>query len=186
MVWACAVVIALGRFGMLKPDVPAATTAIARPAADARAPAGAQRKLCVPVWQELFDSCHSLRWGLKCPDRFRALARLIREPHLTAAFRLDCKYVTLAATLSHPCRCNERRRIKTASHLVKCAGATGPAAFIDETAMTVALSQFRIAFCGDGWRRESCYRHKGKYEYRLRSDPDMRHGNSPASLECHL
>jgi hypothetical protein len=40
--------------------------------------------------------------------------------------------------------------------------------------MTVALSQFRIAFCGDGWRRESCYRHKGKYEYRLRSDPDMR------------
>src|SRR6188768_2644900 len=65
-------------------------------------PTGAQRKLCVPVWQELFDSCLSLRWGLKSPDLFRALAGLIREPHLTAAFRLDCKYVTLAATLSHP------------------------------------------------------------------------------------
>src|SRR6476661_1429026 len=65
-------------------------------------PTGAQRKLCVPVWQELFDSCLSLRWGLKSPDLFRALAGLIREPHLTGAFRLDCKYVTLAATLSHP------------------------------------------------------------------------------------
>jgi hypothetical protein len=39
---------------------------------------------------------------LKSPDLFRALAGLIKEPHLTAAFRLDCKYVTLAATLSHP------------------------------------------------------------------------------------
>src|SRR6185436_13857163 len=65
-------------------------------------PTGAPRKLCVPVWQELFDSSHSLRWGLKSPDLFRALAELIREPHLTAAFRLDCKYVILAATLSHP------------------------------------------------------------------------------------
>src|SRR6185295_12422563 len=65
-------------------------------------PTGAQRKLCFPVWQELFDSSHSLRWGLKSPDLFRALAELIREPHLTAAFRLDCKYVILAAMLSHP------------------------------------------------------------------------------------
>src|SRR4249920_3439234 len=67
-------------------------------------PAGAQQKLCVPVWQELFDSCPSLRWGLRSSDLFRALAGLVREPHLTAAFRLDCKYVTLAATLSHPLR----------------------------------------------------------------------------------
>jgi hypothetical protein len=36
MVSACAVAIALGKFGVLNPDVPVATTAIARPAADAR------------------------------------------------------------------------------------------------------------------------------------------------------
>lgn len=62
------------------------------------------------------------------------------------------------------------------------AGAIGPAAFIDEIAMTVALSQFRIAFRGSGQRRKSCHRHGGKYEYRGCSDPDMRHANSPASL----
>jgi hypothetical protein len=49
---------------------------------------------------------------LKSPDLFRALAGLIREPHLTGAFRLDCKYVTLAATLSHPCRRNKHRCVK--------------------------------------------------------------------------
>jgi hypothetical protein len=85
----------------LKPDAPA-TTAIARPAADAKVPAGAQQSFASLSGRNNLILCHSLRWGLRSSDLFRALAGLIREPHLTAAFRLDCKYVTLAATLSHP------------------------------------------------------------------------------------
>ena len=40
------------------------------------------------------------------------------------------------------------------------AGAVGPAAFIDEIAMTVALSQFGIAFRRCGQPRMSCDRQK--------------------------
>ena len=40
------------------------------------------------------------------------------------------------------------------------AGAIGPAAFIDEIAMTIALSQFRIAFRGSGQPRMSRNRQK--------------------------
>jgi hypothetical protein len=58
------------------------------------------------------------------------------------------------------------------------AGAIGLSAFIDEVVMTIALSQFRIAFRRGGQRRKSCHRHGGKYEYRGCGDPDMRHANS--------
>jgi hypothetical protein len=69
--------------------------------------------------------------------------------------------------------------------VVFAAVATGPIgllAFINKTAMTVALSQFRVAFRGGGECGKSCHRHKGKYQYRSRSDPDMRHANFPCLI----
>jgi hypothetical protein len=48
MVSACAVAITLGTLGVLKPDVPAATTAIARPAADARSASRREAKALRP------------------------------------------------------------------------------------------------------------------------------------------
>jgi hypothetical protein len=41
-------------------------------------------------------------------------------------------------------------------------GAIGLLAFINEMAMTIALSQFGIAFRRGGQRGKSCHRHKGK------------------------
>jgi len=64
------------------------------------------------------------------------------------------------------------------------AAAIGPTAFINEMAMTVALSQFSIAFRRRGERGTLCRRHQGKGKYCGR-DSNMRHANSPASLECH-
>lgn len=56
-------------------------------------------------------------------------------------------------------------------------GATGPAAFIDEIAMTVALSQFGVALRGGGPRGKIRRRHEEKYNYGGRSDPNMHHAN---------
>jgi hypothetical protein len=80
------------------------------------------------------------------PDLFRALAELIRDPHLTGAFRLDCKYVTLAATLSHPRRATNNAlagpRLADVEIVFAAvaAGAIGPAALINKIAMTITLS----------------------------------------------
>jgi hypothetical protein len=80
------------------------------------------------------------------PDLVRALAELIREPHLTAAFRLDCKYVILAAILSHPAAATSKAlagpRLADVEIVFAAVatGAIGPAAFINKIAMTITLS----------------------------------------------
>ena len=57
------------------------------------------------------------------------------------------------------------------------AGAIGLSAFIDEIAMTVALSQFRIAFRRGSERGKTCRRREEKYNDGGCSDPDMHHAN---------
>ena len=56
-------------------------------------------------------------------------------------------------------------------------GALGPAAFIHEIAIAVALPQFRIAFRRGSERGKTCRRREEKYNDGGCSDPNMHHAN---------
>jgi hypothetical protein len=107
-----------------------------------------------------------------------------RKEHGRRQRRSECRRAVTRVTHAQMCSASAWPRLAGVETILAAVAtdAISPSAFINKMTMTIAFSQFCIAFCRSCKPCMVRERQKGKREHRGRRYPKMRHANSPASL----